>query len=1058
MFTSEKLYKLASICAGALLVALVFAGWPAERADAADPPSLTVNNGGTCSDVTGDPYCTIQTAITAAGPDGAIIVSPGVYTEDLIIPAGKDGLEIWADPSYEATIKGVANRPIGDWPAVSPNIEILSKSVILHRFTIEHPAYEAGHYASGIVIGASDVRVAENHFKVLAGATTDEISQAIQTYHENAVPGVDISGLDISSNTFTNLNDAEWGYEGIYVNRDAGADLAYINDNQMTGKVFRGITCERSKCSILENRIITDLPPTDAAFSTAGAFQGINVRDPSGTAQSDVTVGSNVVQGNTEGQGFLQGIRVGQTGQTLTNFDIHDNNVQLNTMGVNVKAAAGVTINENDILNNTTGVQNDNTDVSLNAERNWWDDATGPGHSTNESGLGNPVSDDVDFIPWYSSSGKTTVTYGSTDAVYTGVPGSGAAILDTGVTDIALNDDTAMDVHGGMDTAAGGHINVGGHDKTLSDFTSGDLAGVDLSVEKTVGSATVIVDKAVQLQSGINGEPIVLTNTDYGTASVSIPDGTTVMGPAGWTGTLKPPKGGSATGTAPSSFTVGDTVIEVGSPDGILLFDQPVSVIIDGVQTYVGYRPTGSTVWTQITQNCGGTYANPTAPAFPGACFITDGGLNKTKIYTYHFTAYGNLNAVATQGAQQPSGSGGGGGGGPSAPPANSNTATSTTPSAITKTVDKETTYSRPLAIASNMIVTNAVDGTKTAPLTGELGKITLMPNKASTVDVVIPANTTVTSTLEWDGKIEPPIVQSITRIPAMGATITGTKDTLTRDAVAAIVKIGSNKATLNFSNPVTLEVPVDLPDGSKVKVYISDRGYEYAYLADATVVGGKAVVTTAHFSYLAFTKTAEGLHGAAPAEAAKVAFMDIVGHWANQFIKKLAAAGIVSGKTKVRFAPNDMITRAEVIKIAMSAFNYPIPESVTEKPANDIPVSAWYAPYIAAAQEAGVIEDMKEAFGPDTPATRAFALTVMLRAAGFTDIDANFDTNYKAHPEWGYVFFQDVPMGEWFAKFVGYAKDKGIVGGYSDGTFRPANPITRAEVSKITVKMMDMK
>ncbi len=45
---------------------------------------------------------------------------------------------------------------------------------------------------------------------------------------------------------------------------------------------------------------------------------------------------------------------------------------------------------------------------------------------------------------------------------------------------------------------------------------------------------------------------------------------------------------------------------------------------------------------------------------------------------------------------------------------------------------------------------------------------------------------------------------------------------------------------------------------------------------------------------------------------------------------------------------------------------------------------------------------------------------------------------------------FPDVPDTEWFAPFVCTAKANGIVAGYPDGTFRPSNPINRAEAFKI--------
>jgi hypothetical protein len=45
---------------------------------------------------------------------------------------------------------------------------------------------------------------------------------------------------------------------------------------------------------------------------------------------------------------------------------------------------------------------------------------------------------------------------------------------------------------------------------------------------------------------------------------------------------------------------------------------------------------------------------------------------------------------------------------------------------------------------------------------------------------------------------------------------------------------------------------------------------------------------------------------------------------------------------------------------------------------------------------------------------------------------------------------FLDVPENEWYSKYVGYASSKKLITGYSDNTFKPGEPITRAEASKL--------
>jgi hypothetical protein len=47
---------------------------------------------------------------------------------------------------------------------------------------------------------------------------------------------------------------------------------------------------------------------------------------------------------------------------------------------------------------------------------------------------------------------------------------------------------------------------------------------------------------------------------------------------------------------------------------------------------------------------------------------------------------------------------------------------------------------------------------------------------------------------------------------------------------------------------------------------------------------------------------------------------------------------------------------------------------------------------------------------------------------------------------------FPDVDMGSWYAPFVCFAKDKGIIDGYPDGTFQPASNINVVEALKITL------
>jgi hypothetical protein len=85
----------------------------------------------------------------------------------------------------------------------------------------------------------------------------------------------------------------------------------------------------------------------------------------------------------------------------ISNNDIHDN-----YYGIEVVANPYSYAHYNNIYNNREyGVIEDSDylgkDVTFDARYNWWGDSSGPYHTTlNPSGLGNAVSDYVDFDPW----------------------------------------------------------------------------------------------------------------------------------------------------------------------------------------------------------------------------------------------------------------------------------------------------------------------------------------------------------------------------------------------------------------------------------------------------------------------------------------------------------------------------------------------------------------------------------------------------------------------------------------------------------------------------------
>ena len=173
--------------------------------------------------------------------------------------------------------------------------------------------------------------------------------------------------------------------------------------------------------------------------------------------------------------------------------------------------------------------------------------------------------------------------------------------------------------------------------------------------------------------------------------------------------------------------------------------------------------------------------------------------------------------------------------------------------------------------------------------------------------------------------------------------------------------------------------------------------------------------------------------------------FQDVKQHWAKNYICQLAELGAVEGKAPRIFAPDDFISRAEITKIALLAFDFAVPEKVTQKPFWDVQLGTWSTKFIAAAKSNGVINGfVGNIFKPQKFVKRIDALKIILSASGL-EISG------------GEMNFSDLSAGTWFEKFVAFAQSRGIVHGIR-GEFQPENFITRAEAAKIVMETLRKK
>jgi cysteine-rich repeat protein len=187
-----------------------------------------------------------------------------------------------------------------------------------------------------------------------------------------------------------------------------------------------------------------------------------------------------------------------------------------------------------------------------------------------------------------------------------------------------------------------------------------------------------------------------------------------------------------------------------------------------------------------------------------------------------------------------------------------------------------------------------------------------------------------------------------------------------------------------------------------------------------------------------------------------KAEFLDMIGHWAQYYAESLYRRGIVKGKSKGIFAPADYLTRAEFIKITLNSIAAVVDplEDVETAPFSDIPLYAWYVPYIKKAKELGLINGYPDGtFLPDNPINKAEAIKILMTAFKFNLMSAGARDDA----------YTDVYTDQWYFPAVNFAIQNKLADGIRlpngtimDDSFGPGRSITRGEMAKLAIKALE--
>lgn len=173
--------------------------------------------------------------------------------------------------------------------------------------------------------------------------------------------------------------------------------------------------------------------------------------------------------------------------------------------------------------------------------------------------------------------------------------------------------------------------------------------------------------------------------------------------------------------------------------------------------------------------------------------------------------------------------------------------------------------------------------------------------------------------------------------------------------------------------------------------------------------------------------------------------FTDIAGHWAESYIKRAAARGIVSGYPDGTFKPNNPVTRAEFTVMLAGALKLK-GEGATNTFTDNDQIGGWAKQAIVQAAQASIVGGYADgSFRPNAPITRAEMAAMIARA---------LKLQLNAHTTTGFADDDTIPG--WAKGAVEAIRELGLIAGRGGNRFAPNETATRAEATVMLLRMLE--
>ncbi len=170
---------------------------------------------------------------------------------------------------------------------------------------------------------------------------------------------------------------------------------------------------------------------------------------------------------------------------------------------------------------------------------------------------------------------------------------------------------------------------------------------------------------------------------------------------------------------------------------------------------------------------------------------------------------------------------------------------------------------------------------------------------------------------------------------------------------------------------------------------------------------------------------------------------------WFYESVDTVTKSGYFNGYADGTFKPSDAMTRAMFVTVISRMAKAETDNSVTKFP--DVPVNTWYTGAVTWANENGIVLGRSETvFDPNTAITRIEMCIIMSRYVKYLAAETGKTPEASKETK---TFTDTASLSESYMDALTNCVAYGLIGGYADGTFKPNNGATRAEVATVVAR-----